>query len=321
MTCRACTITTLDAAAALDGEWSALASRAPGATPFQWPAWLLPWYRVWAADRVHVIALRRDDGTLAAVVPAVRTGARLELAGSGVGDYLAPVIDASAVQDPGPMLEEAVGGHACLFHDVPDEIGWPRAGEKGPWCVAPASICPRIPLPKTIDAWRAGLPSGLQRNLRRYGHRLRAKGARCDTVTRSDDVAPVLDTLFALHARRWQAREQPGIFAEDDVRRFHRASAPKLFDRGLLRLHVLASGAATVGVQYVLVQGSTAYSYIAGFDPDWTELSPGTLLMAYAIERAIDEGCSVFDLLRGAEAYKYGWGAVDRWTRSFQKQE
>lgn len=321
MTCRVHTIASVEDAAALEEEWSALASHTRGATPFQWPAWLLPWYSVWAADRVHLIALRRDDGRLAAVLPAVRVDGRLELAGSGVGDYLAPIVDASAVRDLGPMLDGALAGQACLFHDVPDEISWPRAEENGPWCVAPASTCPRIPLPDSIDVWRASLPSGLRRNLRRYGNRLEAAGAHCRTVSGHDEIAPALDALFALHARRWQDRNQPGIFAERDVQRFHRASAPKLFDRGLLRLHLLATETAIVGVQYVLVHGTTAYSYIAGFDPEWNEVSPGTLLMAYAIERAIDEGCSVFDLLRGAEAYKYGWGAVDRWTRRCEKQE
>jgi len=34
-----------------------------------------------------------------------------------------------------------------------------------------------------------------------------------------------------------------------------------------------------------------------------------------AIEAAIAEGAREFHFLRGREAYKYEWGAVDRWNR------
>jgi hypothetical protein len=42
---------------------------------------------------------------------------------------------------------------------------------------------------------------------------------------------------------------------------------------------------------------------------------------AHAIEQALREGAREFHFLRGQEAYKYGWGAVDRWNqrRSFRR--
>jgi CelD/BcsL family acetyltransferase involved in cellulose biosynthesis len=72
--------------------------------------------------------------------------------------------------------------------------------------------------------------------------------------------------------------------------------------------------ARTISAQYVLIDRGRAYAYISGFDPEWARYSLGTLLIAFAIERAIDEGCREFDFLRGREQYKYGWGAVNRAT-------
>ena len=43
--------------------------------------------------------------------------------------------------------------------------------------------------------------------------------------------------------------------------------------------------------------------------------SPGTLLIAYALEDAVSRGDSEFDFLRGNEPYKYRWGARDRFNR------
>ena len=51
----------------------------------------------------------------------------------------------------------------------------------------------------------------------------------------------------------------------------------------------------------------------SGLDPAaFSALSPGVVLTAAAIERAIALGRSEFDFLRGNEEYKYRFGAVDR---------
>jgi CelD/BcsL family acetyltransferase involved in cellulose biosynthesis len=38
------------------------------------------------------------------------------------------------------------------------------------------------------------------------------------------------------------------------------------------------------------------------------------ILIGHAIEEAAREGARDFDFLRGQEAYKYEWGAQDRWN-------
>src|SRR5436305_1513797 len=119
------TITSLDRAATLEREWQMLLPKAGGATPFQSPAWLVPWYRVWASDRVEMMTARDGDGTLLAIVPAVRSNGHLELAGSGISDYLAPVVDVSAAEAAGAALDHVLAGSRCLFADVPGDLPWP----------------------------------------------------------------------------------------------------------------------------------------------------------------------------------------------------
>jgi CelD/BcsL family acetyltransferase involved in cellulose biosynthesis len=67
-------------------------------------------------------------------------------------------------------------------------------------------------------------------------------------------------------------------------------------------------------VQYGLHRGCESYAYLSGFDPERGHESPGTLLLAHSIETAIAEGATSFHFLRGREAYKYSWGAADRWN-------
>lgn len=56
------------------------------------------------------------------------------------------------------------------------------------------------------------------------------------------------------------------------------------------------------------------YTYLGGFNPALEALSPGTVIIAHAIDEAIGEGRCAFDFLRGREAYKYAWGAADELT-------
>ena len=63
---------------------------------------------------------------------------------------------------------------------------------------------------------------------------------------------------------------------------------------------------------------TTVYYYLSGYDPELDKLSPGTLIIAHAVECAVREGATTFDFLRGAEEYKTSWGAKPRMNRRRQ---
>jgi CelD/BcsL family acetyltransferase involved in cellulose biosynthesis len=112
------------------------------------------------------------------------------------------------------------------------------------------------------------------------------------------------------------------VLADETVQAFQADAIGRLGEAGLLRLFLLRIGDATAGAYYGFHHGSRAFAYIGGFDPDFTFESPGTILMGHAIEEAVREGAREFHLLRGQEAYKYEWGAIDRWNqrRSFRRR-
>jgi CelD/BcsL family acetyltransferase involved in cellulose biosynthesis len=267
-----------------------------------------------------LLTVRDEGAALCAVVPALVRDGRLELAGSGVGDYLAPVV-LDAADGAMDAVDRALSalGLPIRFNDVPVDAAWAiRVRHTRDWQIHASSSCPVASLPDSPSAWRQHLPSGLRRNIRRYWERLRDDAdARFETIARDDRQVPAaMNLLVALHTKRWHERGLPGVLGDPRVRQFHASAAVGLVRSGVLRLHLLYAGADVVGAQYVLVRGSRAYSYLGGFDPAWDAYSPGTLLMAYAIEQAIGEGCTEFDFLRGREPYKYRWGAADRCSLS-----
>jgi CelD/BcsL family acetyltransferase involved in cellulose biosynthesis len=72
------------------------------------------------------------------------------------------------------------------------------------------------------------------------------------------------------------------------------------------------NGGKAVGVLYGFIWGNTFAYYQGGWDAAWARFSLGTVLVRQAIRFAMLSGAKHFDFLRGAEPYKYRFGATDR---------
>src|SRR5437868_8334954 len=88
---RSTVATSLDDLLAFESEWQGLWEVSAAATPFQSPAWLLPYLRVFTPDPFQVLLVRRST-RLVAVLPLVVTRSEdhsvLRLLGEGISDYL-----------------------------------------------------------------------------------------------------------------------------------------------------------------------------------------------------------------------------------------
>ena len=124
-----------------------------------------------------------------------------------------------------------------------------------------------------------------------------------------------LEVVFAefvhLHRQRWAARGEPGMLAEP-LLAFHGEVARRLQQDGLLRLYVLYLGRDPAAAFYGFHAMRRTVYYLGGFEPRFARYSPGALVIGHAVEQAIvEDHAAELDFLRGAEAYKYAWGAVD----------
>ena len=306
------------ALAALAPEWDALWHRVPGAAPFASPRWLLPWWRQWGTDRPRVATLRRA-GRLAAVLPLYvldePEGAKLLPIGAGTGDYLDALAEPGA--DVGALLAAALA--ASPDAAVCDLIEIPAAGRllgveappgwRAEW--RQDSSCPVLVPGESLS----NVPAGTRRKLRMARHRAEREGG-CAVETATENTRPALfDALIALHRARWEAAGEPGVLADPRVLAFHRDAQPGLLDAGLMRLLVLRLGDRVAAAFLQLLQPGRVLFYLAGYDAALAYHSPGTLLLGCALEQGAAEGREAH-LLRGAESYKFAWGAVDRPNRA-----
>jgi CelD/BcsL family acetyltransferase involved in cellulose biosynthesis len=272
--------------AALAPAWDALWHRVPGATPFSHSAWALAWLAELPKGRLLTVAVE-DAGRLAAILPAVEVGGVLRPLGFDVSDYAEPLAEPGAER----ALATALPLPALL--DV-------RGGGGEPLEQAPAvALDPRAPV-----------PGRMARSLAEARRRLAALGEAA--IVPAADPAAFVDTLAALHAARWRQKGEAGVLAHPAVIAFHRRAATGLAAAGLLQSSVLlVDGTPAAAFHGLCGQGALHY-YIGGFDGAFRAASPGSLLIADAMERAARAGLPTFDFLKGAEPYKYRWGATDR---------
>jgi CelD/BcsL family acetyltransferase involved in cellulose biosynthesis len=322
-------VTTLDALERLRPDWEALWATVPDATPFQSPAWLIPWWRHVGEGELLTLALR-EAGRLVGLFPLYcytqpESGARaLFPLGIATTDYL------DALLLPGRAGEalSAASRHLALRADS-DEWEWPQLRPGSPllalpapagWAeeTGPADPCPCLRLPDSVAGLSGRVSGKTLRDLRTVRRRAEQAGM-LRWETEAEGIEEPFEALLRLHAARWATRGEEGVLASVRVQAAHREALPALRRAGLLRFHLLRLDGETVAVLYGLVDppGRAArriYFYLSGFDPALERLSPGMLLVGRAVEAAIGEGFAIADFLRGRERYKYFWGAEDRPT-------
>jgi CelD/BcsL family acetyltransferase involved in cellulose biosynthesis len=108
------------------------------------------------------------------------------------------------------------------------------------------------------------------------------------------------------------SRVDKADFMTPRMRRFFLAIARRMLAAGWLRLLFLTIDGDKAATLFAFEYDHRFWLYNSGYDPDvHAQLSPGWVLLSYAIQYAIASGCRVFDFMQGDEEYKYRFGAVD----------
>ena len=173
-------------------------------------------------------------------------------------------------------------------------------------------VCPVVTLPEGggWDDYLGSLAKKTRHEIRRKLRRTEESGPV--ELADSRDPAADLAAFIELHQKRWGA---DGLFPPtpggDQSHVFFRRLIDLFGATGALRLTFLTVGERRIaaGVHFETPDGYLYYN--AGIDPDARDLSPGVVMTARYLQRAIAAGKRRLDFLRGDEAYKYDWGALD----------
>ncbi|MEO6061012.1 MAG: GNAT family N-acetyltransferase [Thermoflexales bacterium] len=330
---RVITHTTPDVFNALGAEWNPLLERSAANTIFLTREWQATWWRELGEGDLRVLELRGDDGGLAGIAAlfvqrnALGISEAMLVACKEVADYvdfifargreaecLAATLD--AIGAPG-FFGDGKGGNITLCN-VPEASTTlallPDLAAARGWRLDTAieDVCPLIALPGTFDGWLATLDGKERRETQR---KLRRASEETQVTYTTDGARLDADVEAFIQLMKASTHAKSGFMTPRMEHYFH-AISRAMFDTGRLQLAFLEVEGQRAAAYMNFVYDNKVLVYNSGLDPArYSYLSPGVVLMARLIERAIAEKRSVFDFLQGNEEYKYRLGGKD--TRVF----
>jgi CelD/BcsL family acetyltransferase involved in cellulose biosynthesis len=165
--------------------------------------------------------------------------------------------------------------------------------------------CWIIDLPESWDEYLGMISSSHRRHLRDC-YKKKMESGRCQwhQVANAAEFEQAWAILVELHQRRRQQMGDAGCFASPEFVEFHHEIAHTLLDKGQLRMSWTELDCTPFTAEYHFSSPSAVYTYQSGLDADRLKESPGRLTYCLAIRKAIEEGFTRFDFLRGDEPYK-----------------
>jgi len=305
----------------LSGEWLTLWRKDPAASVFQTPQYArAAWETEIGADQTLAVIEMRRGGELAGVATAsVDVDGTLRFLGNKeVTDYLGPVCepaDKETVADAFVSATSELDWSKAELFGLAADTGWPevlaRAAKAAGHTVEeiPQDVCPRIAPLGTYDGYLSALDGKLRHEIRRKARRLeREAGAYSIRMSDPSTLDADLEVFYAMHR---SSTGPKGRFMHEDVAVLFTRIARAFAEEGWLRLTLLEHEGAALAGMFSFSAKNVWSVYNSAYDHTKGDLAPGMVLMAETIRLATEEGCGVFDMLRGAEPYKYRFGAVD----------
>jgi CelD/BcsL family acetyltransferase involved in cellulose biosynthesis len=114
----------------------------------------------------------------------------------------------------------------------------------------------------------------------------------------------VFSELKAIENKSWKGDRHSGIFSNPSSEGFHKDILLKFSKNGLIDLSILNLGARPIAYIYNYLYGKRSYNYSIAYDKKYSNLSPGTLLMLWALADSPLRGIAEFDFARGEGDWK-----------------
>jgi CelD/BcsL family acetyltransferase involved in cellulose biosynthesis len=311
-------------------EWNELLQRSTSNQVFSTWEWQSTWWEAYNPGQLWVIACRDDENRLVGLAPwfienhptkgrVVRSIGCVE-----VTDYLDIIVDKSFIEPILNCIASYINAHTHLF-DLLDLCNIP---EHSPnldrfanflrnhgfeVAITQQEVCPIIELPDTWEEYLARLNKKDRHELRR---KVRRAEGETDwyIVNGKHNLDKELERFLGLMSASHPAKA--GFLDDSQNITFFKNIVPIAHENGWLQLSFLNINEQAVAAYLNFDYNNHILVYNSGLLPgEYSYLSPGIVLIAHNIRRAIETGHTVFDFLRGNEDYKYRLGGKD--TRVF----
>jgi len=176
----------------------------------------------------------------------------------------------------------------------------------------------QLSLPQDWSSFKAGSRKSLKRKIKKAEKRLDSDEFNVRSTFDDLPLDQAWDTIVRLHQSRLESKGELGAFKDEQFETFLRDATQKLGQKQRAEIIVAFHNGEPIGAHLVLHSPGTTQLYLAGILAEKSKLEPGHLLITFAVRRAIEQGCEIFDFLRGDQPYKPYWGAIPNQLRSIR---
>ncbi len=325
-------IRVIDAAqpfAGLRRQWNDLLDRSSHPGIFLTHEWLFSWWETFGGhNRLYVLLCYEHTHELAGILPAyIKTKGivprvrALRFLGSEevTSDFLTCIAAQGREREVYDAVLDYLLGRKELWNVLEFtgmESGKPFAEYLEARCGPTASAvfraahvkCPYIALPGSWEEFLGSLSFKARKKTRYYRNALAKKGeVGLFTLRNEHELDGALDDVARLHGDTMERKGWKEKFSSGKYRDFYKKTCERLLSLGRLELNFLLVDGTRVAFLNSFKYRNRFYAYHTGFDMTWRDYSVGFVLLGLLIERAISEGCTHFEFLRGDQKYKYEW--------------
>ena len=320
---------------ALQPYWDTLVEKMATRTPFLRWDWLSWWWEECRKEAQLAIAvLRNAEGVPEAIAPLMlaceQDHARQHLVtltflggfGDAHGERLDLIVPAGLENEFTPQLCRVFK----LLRDECDNVRLNHLPEESPntrhilavlteaySCagILNRQTCRFIHLPAAWEEYEARHHSNWRNLLRR---RRKAFAEHAGLATHAGErisFNAAMAELRQLHAMQWP--KGVSSFTTDSSWRFHQRLAARWLPQQRALMPILEAEGKVIAALHGFVERDEFFQFQTGWDQAFAKISPGKLVMSWAVEGSIRRGLRVHDMLPSDYEYKRQWCDGARW--------
>ena len=283
---------------------------------FVLPGWMKAWWGHFGAGFETFIVVAREQGEVIGLAPFKRSGKIASFIGNeAVCDYLDFVVakgkekeffsallnfflcSESISMNLGTLRPDSIT--ATYFLPMAKEYGF------GIECLQ-AGVSYEKVLEDSFQEYLSRLDSKQRREIMRKQKRMEVSGGVTFRMLKNNDVSEGDIAIFL--ELMTVSRMDKANFLTANMRGFFEDIFREMSSYGALRLGLLNLGKKTIAAVLCFDYNNSMYMYNSGYDPHYSELSPGLISKIYCIRWSIEHQKNTFDFLKGQESYKQRLG-------------